>query len=129
MAKKETNIENPVIEQIVMDDETKQAVIEDNMHLVPKGQLKKFNELSLDEKMKKIEFYQDIQRIKEDARIRNSIKTKVSEMFEKRHGTIDDARDVLKFCNDFIDSYKLREIAKLDEQIAILEEQKMALNS
>lgn len=128
MAKKETNVENPLIEQIVMDDETKQAVIDDNMHLVPKGQLKKFNELSLDEKIKKIEFYQDIQRIKEDARIRNSIKTKVSEMFEKRHGTIDDAKEVLTFCTEFIDNFKQKEIEKIDEQIAILEEQKMALN-
>lgn len=129
MTKKETNVENPLIEQIVMDEETMQAVVDDSKHLVPKSQLKKFEALSLKEQVAKIQFYADIAKIKEDARIKNSILNRVKELFEKRHGTVEDAKAVMKLCQEFIDGYKLREIAKIDEEIARLEQMKESLNS
>lgn len=129
MAKKETNVENPLIEQIVMDEETMKAVVDDSKHLVPKNQLKKFETLSLKEQVAKIQFYADIAKIKEDARIKNSILNRVKELFEKRHGTVEDAKAILKYCTEFIDGYKLREIAKIDEEIARLEQMKESLNS
>lgn len=117
---------NLVIEPI-MDDSTMEAIVEDNISIVPKNKRKKFDSLSLQHKVAKIQFYHDMAKMKEDARIKNSIAYRVKELFNKRHATIDDARDVLKFCNEFIDGYKLREIAKIDEEIARLEQMKQTL--
>ena len=117
---------NIMIEPI-MDEETMTAVVEDNINIVPKNQRKKFDSLSLQHKVAKIQLYQDMAKMKEDVRIKNSMVNRVRELFDKRHATIDDARDVLKFCNEFIDDYKLREIAKIDEEIARLEQMKQSL--
>ena len=117
---------NLVIEPI-MDDATMEAIVEDNISIVPKNKRKKFDSLSLQHKVAKIQFYHDMAKMKEDARIKNSIPYRVKELFDKRRATIDDARDVLKFCNEFIDGYKLREIAKIDEEIARLEQMKQSL--
>ena len=117
---------NIMIEPI-MDEETMTAVVEDNINIVPKNQRKKFDSLSLQHKVAKIQLYQDMAKMKEDARIKNSMVNRVRELFNKRHATIDDARDVLKFCNEFIDDYKLREITKIDEEIARLEQIKQSL--
>ena len=117
---------NLVIEPI-MDDAAMEAIVEDNISIVPKNKRKKFDSLSLQHKVAKIQFYHDMAKMKEDARIKNSVLNRVRELFDKRHATIDDARDVLKFCNEFIDGYKLREIAKIDEEIARLEQMKQSL--
>ena len=117
---------NLVIEPI-MDDATMEAIVEDNISIVPKNKRKKFDSLSLQHKVAKIQFYHDMAKMKEDARIKNSVLNRVRELFDKRHATIVDARDVLKFCNEFIDGYKLREIAKIDEEIARLEQMKQSL--
>ena len=114
------------IENVVMDEETLAAIVEDNMHIVPKNQMKKFEKLTLKEKAAKIQFYQDMQRMREDARIKNSVPNKVKELFDKR-GTVEDAKAVLQFCTDFIDNFKQREIEKIDEEIARLEAMKEAL--
>ena len=106
-----------------MDDETLQAIVDDNKDIVPRSQLKKFEAMSLKEKVAKIKFYQDIQRMKEDARIKNSIPNKVKELFDKR-GSVEDAKAVLKFCTDYIDNFKIREIEKIDAEIQKLEELK-----
>ena len=117
---------NLVIEPI-MDDATMEAIVEDNISIVPKNKRKKFDSLSLQHKVAKIQFYHDMAKMKEDARIKNSVLNRVRELFDKRHATIGDARDVLKFCNEFIDGYKLREIAKINEEIARLEQMKQSL--
>lgn len=114
------------IENVVMDEETLAAIVEDNMHIVPKNQMKKFEKLTLKEKAAKIQFYQDMQRMREDARIKNSLPNKVKELFDKR-GTVEDAKAVLQFCTEFIDGFKQREIERIDEEIARLEAMKEAL--
>ena len=121
-----TETENIVVEP-VMDTETIQAVIEDNIGIVPKNQLKKFQSMTLQQQISKIQFYQDMQKLREEARIKNSIPNRVQELFEKRNGTVEDAKAVLNFCTDFIDNFREREIAKIDEQIAALEEMKLSL--
>lgn len=119
------NLENNETENlIVMDDETMMAIVDDSKGIVPRSQLKKFEAMSLKEKVAKIKFYQDIQRMKEDARIKNSIPNKVKELFDKR-GSVEDAKLVLKFCTDYIDNFKIREIEKIDAEIQKLEELKL----
>lgn len=95
--------------------------------IVPKNQVKKFNGLELKDKVSKIKFYQDIIKMKEDARIKNSIPNKVKDLFETKHGTVEDAKAVMKFCNEFIESFKEREIERLDAEIAKLQAMKQSL--
>ena len=123
------NIENNVTENIViepiMDEETMQAIVDDNIYIVPKNQRKKFDTLSLQQKVAKIQFYHDIDKMREDTRIKNSVPNKVKELFDKRHATVEDAKAVLQFCTEFIDNFKVREIEKIDAEIAKLEELKL----
>ena len=121
-------IENNVNENVVvMDDETLQAMVEDNKHIVPRSQLKKFEAMSLKEQAAKIQFYYDVQKMKEDARIKNSIINKVKELFDKRHATVDDAKEVIKFAQEFVDNFRQHQIEEIDKQIAELEQMKEAL--
>ena len=117
---------NIMIEPI-MDEETMTAVVEDNINIVPKNQRKKFDSLSLQHKVAKIQFYQDMAKMKDDSRIKNSIPYRVKELFDKRHATIDDATEVIKFAQEFVDSFKQRQIEDIDRQIAELEEMKLKL--
>lgn len=118
---------NNVTENIVMDQETMQAVIEDNMHFVPKNQLKKFRTLSLEEQFEKMQYYQDraakIEQWKQSA----SVPNKVKDLFEKRHGTVEDAKTIINWLNEFIEGFREREIARIDEEIARLEEMKNSI--
>ena len=121
------NLENNVSENVVvMDNATMEAIIDDNISIVPKNQRKKFDALTLEEKAKKIQFYQDIQRMKEDARIKNSIPNKVKELFDKR-GSVEDAKEVIKFAQEFVDNFRQHQIEEIDKQIAELEQMKEAL--
>ena len=121
-------IENNVNENVVvMDDETLQAMVDDNKHIVPRSQLKKFEAMSLKEQAAKIQFYYDVQKMKEDARIKNSIINKVKELFDKRHATVDDAKEVIKFAQEFVDNFRQHQIEEIDKQIAELEQMKESL--
>lgn len=111
----------------IMDEDVMAAVVEDNINIVPKNQRKKFDSLSLQHKVAKIQFYHDMAKMKEDARIKNSIPYRVKELFDKRHATIDDATEVIKFAQEFVDSFKQRQIEDIDRQIAELEEMKLKL--
>ena len=109
------------------DEETMQSIIDEDIELVPKNQRKKFDALSLEAKFAKILFYQDIAAMKEEAKIKNSVIYRVKEVFDKRHASIDDAREVIKFAQEFIDNCKQREIDKIDDQIQYLELMKQSL--
>ena len=113
---------------VVMDNETLEAMIEDNISIVPKNQRKKFDTLTLEQKAKKIQFYMDMEQIKADARIKNSVLNRVKEVFDKRHATIDDAKEVIKFAQEFVDNFRQHQIEEIDKQIAELEQMKQSLN-
>ena len=104
-----------------------QQFVDENINIVPKNQMKKFEAMPLKDKAAKIRFYQDIQKLKEDAKIKNSVINRVKEVFDKRHATVDDAKEVLDFCNEFISSFKQREIEKIDAEIQRLQEMKSSL--
>ena len=96
-------------------------------NIVPKNQIKKFNGLELKEKVAKIKFYQDIIKMKEDAREKNKLINRVKDLFDKRHATVDEVREVMNYCNEFIESFKEREIERLDAEIAKLQAMKQSL--
>lgn len=115
------------VENVSMDEQTMQAIIDDNIEIVPKNQRKKFDALSLEAKIAKLQFYQDIATMRAEAKVKNSIPNKVKELFEKRHANVEDAKQVLKYAQEFIDNYRMMQIAELDKQIAELEAMKEAL--
>ena len=120
-------VENNTVENIVMDEETMQAIVDDNIDIVPRSQRKKFEAMTLKQKVAKIKFYNDMKIMREDARIKNSLPNKVKEMFERRKGTVQDAKDLINWLNVFVEGFREREIARIDEEIAKLEEIKLSL--
>lgn len=124
------NLENNVSENImiepIMDEEQMKQYVDENLHMVPKNQQKRFDSLSLEGKVAKISFYYDMQKLREDARIKNSLPNKIKELFEKR-GTVEDAKTIIQYCQSFIDNFKQKEIDKIDEQIRQLELMKQSL--
>lgn len=122
----ENMVENTVVAEPIMDEEQMQQYVDENIHMVPKNQQKRFDSLSLESKVAKIRFYYDMQKLREDARIKNSLPNKIKELFEKR-GTVEDAKTIIQYCQSFIDTFKQREIDKIDEQIRQLELMKQSL--
>lgn len=106
-------------------DENKVQFINENIHMVPKNQMKKFQTLDIDGQVDKIQFYFDMQKMKDEWKEKNRMVNRVKDLFEKRHGTVEDAKDVMRYMQDFIDTAKEREIAEIDRQIAELEERKL----
>lgn len=111
----------------VMDEQQMQQYVEDNIHMVPKNQRKKFETLTLEQKVKKIQFYIDIEKLRADAKIKNSVLNRVKEVFDKRHATIDDAKEVLKFTQEFVDNFRQHQIEEIDKKIAELEQMKESI--
>lgn len=120
--------ENMVENTVVMDNETMEAIISDNLHFIPRNQMKKFQALSLEEQVKKLQYYQERAIRIEQMRQTASVPNKVKDLFEKRHGTVEDAKDIINWLTVFIDGFREREIARIDEEIARLEEMKQSLN-
>lgn len=114
-------------ENMVMNEEEMQQYIAENESIVPASQRKKFAALDLKSKVAKIKFYYDVQRLREDAKIKNSIPNKVKDLFELKHGTVEDAKAVMQFCTEFIDGFKQREIERIDTEIAKLQAMKQSL--
>ena len=111
-------VANPEMEKFVTD----------NLSLVPNVMKSRFDKLTLEEKVQKIKDYQQRQEWKKEWEEKNKMVNRVKELFEKRHATVQDAKEVMDFCKDFINSFKQREIEKLDEQIQKLQEMKKQLD-
>ena len=121
MKRNEVKNENMNVVENNMTAEEMQQYIKENESIIPACQKKKYNALDDAGKVAKIKFYYDLKKMREDARIKNSIPNKVKDLFEIKHGTVEDARDVLKFCQEFIDGFKQREVERIDAEIRKLQ--------
>ena len=121
MKRNEVKNENMNVVENNMTAEEMQQFIKENESIIPACQKKKYNALDDAGKVAKINFYYDLKKMREDARIKNSIPNKVKDLFEIKHGTVEDARDVLKFCQEFIDGFKQREVERIDAEIRKLQ--------
>ena len=110
-----------------MTAEEMQQYIKENEQIIPACQKKKYNALDDAGKVAKIKFYYDLKKMREDARIKNSIPNKVKDLFDAKHGTIEDAKSVMRFCQEFIDGFRQHQIEEINRQIAELEQMKQAL--
>lgn len=123
--KKENN--DVVVVENNTTNESQEQFINENISVVPKLRMKKFMQLSLDEQVKSINHYIELRRIRQEWEERAKVINRVKDIFERKHATVDDAQEVLSFCEDFINNYKQKEIDKLDEEIRKLQEKRNAL--
>lgn len=98
--------------------------INDNISLVPNVMMKRFMNLTIEQQAAKIQHYMYVQEMRAQRRLVN----RVRDLFDRRHATVEDANEVLAFCNEFISSAKEREIAAIDEEIAKLMQKKQSIN-
>lgn len=110
-----------------LNEKEMQEFINENKLIVPKNQKVKFDSMPLDKQYAKIKFYQDMVRMKEDAREKNRLINRVKDLFDKRHATVDEVKEIVIYCNDFIESFKEKELERLDAEIAKLEAMKQSI--
>ena len=130
MANNNSNNENKnVVTNPAMTKEQMEQFVKDNIAIVPRNQAKKFESLKLEQKVSKIRFYIDIQKMKEDAREKNKLENKVKDLFVRRKATTEDVLRVIEFCKKYIESTKADEMNKLQAEIDRLTDLKRALEN
>jgi hypothetical protein len=130
MANKNANNENNnVVTNPAMTNEQMEQFVKDNISIVPRNQTKKFESMKLEQKVSKIRFYIDIQKMKEDAREKNKLENKVKDLFVRRKATTEDVLRVIEFCKKYIESTKADEMNKLQAEIDRLTELKRTLEN
>lgn len=130
MANNNSNNENKnVVTNPAMTNEQMEQFVKENISIVPRNQAKKFESLKLEQKVSKIRFYLDIQKMKEDAREKNKLENKVKDLFVRRKATTEDVLRVIEFCKKYIESTKADEMNKLQAEIDRLTELKRTLEN
>lgn len=130
MANKNANNENNnVVTNPAMTNEQMEQFVKENIKIVPRNQAKKFESMKLEQKVSKIRFYLDIQKMKEDAREKNKLENKVKDLFVRRKATTEDVLRVIEFCKQYIETSKVDEMNKLQAEIDRLTDLKRALEN
>ncbi len=130
MANKNANNENNnVVTNPAMTNEQMEQFVKENISIVPRNQTKKFESLKLEQKVSKIRFYIDIQKMKDDAREKNKLENKVKDLFVRRKATTEDVLRVIEFCKHYIETSKVDEMNKLQAEIDRLTDLKRALEN
>ena len=130
MANENKNNENKnVVTNPAMTNEQMEQFVKENISIVPRNQTKKFESLKLEQKVSKIRFYIDIQKMKEYAREKNKLENKVKDLFVRRKATTEDVLHVIEFCKKYIESTKADEMNKLQAEIDRLTELKRTLEN
>lgn len=129
MATKNANNENKnvVINGVEMNEEQQQQFVNENMEFVPKCMKGKFMAMDLQHKVYKLDFWIGMKKFRAEQVERNKIENKVKELFEKRKSPVEEVLKVIDFCKQYIKDCKAQELAKLDEQIAKLNEMRNTL--
>jgi hypothetical protein len=130
MANNNSNNENKnVVTNPAMTNEQMEQFVKENISIVPRNQAKKFESMKLEQKVSKIRFYIDIQKMKEDAKEKNKLENKVKDLFVRRKATTEDVLRVIEFCKKYIESTKADEMNKLQAEIDRLTELKRTLEN
>ncbi len=130
MANKTSNNENNnKVTEPVMTNEQMEKFVNENIAVVPRNQKKKFDSLTLEQKVSKIRYYFDIQKMKSDAKEKNKLENRVKELFIRRKATTEDVLRVIEFCKKFIETSKVDEMNKLQAEIDRLSDLKRTLEN
>ena len=130
MANNNSNNENKNgVTNPAMTNEQMEQFVKENISIVPRNQTKKFDSMKLEQKVSKIRFYIDIQKMKDDAREKNKLENKVKDLFVRRKATTEDVLRVIEFCKQYIETSKVDEMNKLQAEIDRLTDLKRALEN
>ena len=113
----------------VAENNEQAQYINDNIGRVPKNQMKRFMTLSMDEQVNRIKKYIEREQWIAEQKEKSKIVNRVKEMFEKRKASLEDAKEVIDYCTEYINSNKQREMEKLEAEIARLMKMKESLNA
>ena len=112
-----------------MSNEEMEKFVSENLSIVPRNWRKKFDLLTLEQKVAKIRFYFDQKKLKDEMVEKNKLENKVKELFIKRKVTTEDVVRVMDFCKEYIQSTKEEEINKLQTEIERLTHLKQSLEN
>jgi hypothetical protein len=111
-----------------IDNDAMEQFIKDNDEIVPKNQRKKYDAMTLEQKVAKIKFWQDMKQMREQWQENRKLENKVKALFDQRKPSTEDVLKVIEYCKSYINDCKAQEIARLDEEIARLNEMRNLLN-
>jgi hypothetical protein len=122
-----------------MEKKTKEMMeqfIAENINRVPRNQSKKFEAMTIEQKVERIQMYIDREKMWEEAAQKRAelaeqrkLSNKVKELMTRRHATIQDAQEIIAICQEFINNYKDAEMARIDEEIAKLMAMKQSIEN
>ena len=127
MVNKETT--DGKIKESTMTKEQKEDFINNHKETVPRNWKKKFENLSLDDKIKKIYFFIDMKKMKEEVTEKNKLENKIKDLFIKRKVTTEEVLKVIDFCKQYIEGTKQEEIKKIQLEIERLTNLKSSLET
>ena len=96
-------------------------VINANMELVTDRMKSKFEQMDTEHQYKKILGLIKIKEMRDESIAMNRMAAKVKELFERRGADVQDAQEVIRFCESFIEDCKQSEIARINEEISRLD--------
>ena len=127
MVNKETT--DGKIKESTMTKEQKEDFINNHKEIVPRNQKNKFENLSIDDKIKKIYFFIDMKKMKEEENKKNKLENKIKDLFIKRKVTTAEVLKVIDFCKQYIEGTKQEEIKKIQLEIERLTNLKSSLET
>ena len=105
-----------------MTQEEKVEFINQNINLVPKTMKSRFAKMDVDQQFEKMQTYVKWDKAKKEAQEMTKLAMRVKQLFISKKAKIEDANAVIKFCNEYIKTCKIDEIAKIDAELQRLTE-------
>lgn len=118
-----------VVSESTMTAEQMEQFITENIGLVPRNQKKKFETLTMEQKVEKLRFYIERGKMWAEAAEKNKLENKVKVLFVRHKATTEDVLNVIEFCKKYIESTKQEELNKLQMEIDRLTHLKQSLES
>ena len=118
---------NNGVAESTMTNEQMEQFVNENIAIVPRNRKRKFEELTLEEKVSKIHSYIRAQKLREEWIESNKLENKVKQLFDRRKATTEDVLLVIEFCKKYIEASKEAEIMKLQSEIERLSSLKRTL--
>lgn len=110
-------------------DDEKTQFINENINFVPDNRKRVFKTWDIDKQYEMITRWKKNYEWRKQWEENNKIENKVKDLFIRRKVTIDDVMTVIDFCKAWIKEEQDHEIARIDEEIARLEERRNTLAS
>ena len=113
--------------KVEMNENEMVQFVNENNDIVPKNRRNKFLNMSIDEQVESIKKWQEIKKLRNEWAEKNKIENRVVELLTKRNATTEDVLKVIEVCKDYITDCKEKELAKIDDEIARLNNMKKSI--